>query len=127
MRLLLDTHVLIWSVSAPQRLSAAARAAIVAPANSVFVSAATAWEMAIKQALGRLDFPLDSFDEELAHAGFDHLPVTAAHGIAAERLPRHHGDPFDRMLIAQALADGLTLVSDDGAFAPYGVPLLPAA
>ena len=127
MRLLIDTHVLIWAVAESYRLSAPARAAITAPANSVFVSAVTAWEIAIKQALGPIDFPLDAFDVELDHAGFEQLPMTSSHGIAAGSLPRHHRDPFDRMLIAQALEEGLTLVSGDDAFAPYGVPLLPAA
>jgi PIN domain nuclease of toxin-antitoxin system len=126
-RLLLDTHALIWCVSAPHRLTAAARAAVTNPANAIFVSAATPWEMAIKQALGRLEFPLDSFEDEMAVAGFAPLPITAAHGIAAGRLPRHHADPFDRMLIAQALAEGLTLVSEDAIFSRYGVALLPPA
>ena len=97
------------------------RAVLAAPGNTVFVSAATAWETAIKRALGRLDFPLEEFDAILARAGFDPLPVTPAHGIDAGGLPRHHGDPFDRMLIAQARLDRLALVSEDEAFAAYDV------
>jgi PIN domain nuclease of toxin-antitoxin system len=123
-RLLLDTHTLIWAVATPARLSPVARAAITDPRNAVFVSAATAWEIAIKHALGRLTFPVDRFDEEMAAAGFEQLPVRIGHGLAAGGLPRHHADPFDRMLIAQALIEGLTLVSDDAVFPAYAVPLL---
>lgn len=123
MRLLLDTHILIWAVSEPGRLRAELQDAIVAPANTVLVSAATAWEIAIKQALGRLTFPLERFDAVLDTAGFGQLPVTAAHGIAAGGLPRHHADPFDRMLIAQARIESLVLASDDPAFPAYDVRL----
>ncbi len=123
MRLLLDTHILVWAVMDPGRLRPALREAVVAPSHTVFVSAATAWEIAIKAALGRLRFPLDRFEAVLADTGFDHLPITAAHGIAAGGLPRHHADPLDRMLVAQAQVEDLVLVSDDRAFPPYGVRL----
>lgn len=126
MRLLLDTHTLIWALATPDRLSSAARAAIVSPANMVHVSAATAWEIAIKHALGRLTFPLDRFVPEVEAAGFSHLPIRADHALAAGSLPRHHADPFDRMLVAQARIEGLTLVSEDAAIAAYDVPLLSA-
>ena len=121
MRLLLDTHILVWAVSEPGRLRTDLREAIVAPVNTVLVSAATAWEIAIKQALGRLTFPLERFDAVLDTAGFSHLPITAAHGVAAGGLPRHHADPFDRMLIAQAQAENLKLVSNESVFDRYGV------
>lgn len=124
MRLLLDTHVFIWASSDPARLSASARTAITAEANTVFVSAVTAWEIAIKVALARLIFPLDSFEAILADMGMEPLPMTATHGIAAGSLPRHHGDPFDRMLIAQARTEGLTLATADQAFRRYDVPIL---
>lgn len=123
MRLLLDTHALIWALAEPQRLSAATREALTNPAHAVFVSAASAWEIAIKAALGRLDFPLHAWEEALAAAGFAELPVRAPHAIAAAALPRHHADPFDRMLVAQAQLEGLTLVSQDAAFGAYAVAL----
>jgi PIN domain nuclease of toxin-antitoxin system len=92
--------------------------------NRVLVSVASAWEIAIKHALGRLKFPLDRFDEILQRMGFDALPIGLGHAIAAGRLPRHHDDPFDRMLIAQAQNEGLTLVSTDRAITRYDVPVL---
>ncbi len=124
MRLLLDTHAFLWATADPGRLGAAAQAALRAPENTIVVSAATVWEIAIKRALGRLEFPLEELDAILARAGFELLPIGAGHAIAAGGLPRHHGDPFDRMLIAQARLEGLTLVSEDAAVAAYGVPLL---
>ncbi len=105
----------------PGRLGPAVRAAIEAPGNAVYVSAASAWEIAIKRALGRLEFPLERFDAVLEAAGLEHLPIRAAHAIAAGSLPRHHGDPFDRILVAQALLEGLVLVSGDAAVAAYEV------
>jgi PIN domain nuclease of toxin-antitoxin system len=125
LRLLLDTHALIRALAEPARLSAATRAALTDPANAVFVSAASAWEIAIKASLGRLDFPLHAWEEALAAAGFAELAVRAPHAIAAGGLPRHHADPFDRMLVAQARHEGLTLVTQDAALAAYGVALLP--
>ena len=95
-----------------------------APDNQVFVSAVTAWEIAIKRALGRLKFPIDRFDDILVRMGFDTLPILPAHAIAAGSLPRHHDDPFDRMLIAQARVESLTLVSSDQAVGRYDVPVL---
>ncbi len=94
------------------------------PANQVFVSAASAWEIAIKHALGRLTFPVDRFEEILQRMGFDALPIGLGHAVAAGRLPRHHDDPFDRMLIAQAQSEGLTLVSTDRAMMRYEVSVL---
>ncbi len=91
--------------------------------KAVFVSAASAWEIAIKRARGRLGFPLEDFDAVLDEVGFQHLPILAAHGIEAGGLPRHHGDPFDRMLIAQARIEDLILVSDDRTFRAYDVRL----
>jgi PIN domain nuclease of toxin-antitoxin system len=99
---------------------------VASPANQVLVSAASAWEIAIKHALGRLTFPVDGFEEILQRMGFDALPIGLGHAIAAGRLPRHHDDPFDRLLVAQAQTEGLTLVSTDGAVARYDVPVLGA-
>jgi PIN domain nuclease of toxin-antitoxin system len=89
----------------------------------VVVSAVTPWEIAIKQAAGRLQFPLDRFNDTINRMGCDILPILPAHGIAAGALPRHHSDPFDRMLIGQALVESLTLVTSDRAIARYAVPL----
>lgn len=120
--LLLDTHVFLWWRADDRRLRPAARKAI-AEAPLVFVSAASAWEVAIKAALGRLALPAP-FHEGVAGSGFDELPITIAHAEAAGRLPAHHADPFDRMLVAQAQLERLVLVTHDRAFAPYGVDAL---
>jgi PIN domain nuclease of toxin-antitoxin system len=122
-KLLLDTHVFVWMTFDPGRVRDSIRTALAAAENTVFVSAASVWEIAIKRGLGRLSFPLEQFDAILARIGFDPLPITPAHGIEAGGLPRHHADPFDRMLVAQARAEGLTLVSEDAAIAGYDVRL----
>jgi len=120
--LLLDTHVVLWWRAASPRVPAAVRDAI-ANADAVFVSAASAWEVAIKQALGRLRLP-DRFATGVEESGFEQLAVTFDHAERAGALPPHHGDPFDRMLIAQALEERLTLVTHDKRFVPYGVDVL---
>jgi PIN domain nuclease of toxin-antitoxin system len=122
---LLDTHVLLWWLADDPRLGASARAAIAAGDRAVFVSAATIWEVSIKAALGKLTLP-GPIAEVLEPEGFAALPVTGQHAAAAGALPRHHGDAFDRMLVAQAMAEGCTLISRDGRLAPYGVRLLTA-
>lgn len=122
--LLLDTHVFLWWRSDDPALGASAREAI-ARAEAVFVSAASAWEAAIKQALGRLEIP-DRFAAGVEQSGFASLPITFAHAERAGSLPPHHGDPFDRMLVAQALEERLTLVTKDAAIAAYDVPILRA-
>jgi PIN domain nuclease of toxin-antitoxin system len=124
MRLLLDTHALLWWL-ADEGLSARAREAVADPANLVAVSAASAWEISIKKALGKLAAP-DDLEHQLEAGGFEPLPISVAHAVAAGHLPRHHEDPFDRMLIAQALAEGLTVVTRDKRFDDYGIPLLTA-
>ena len=96
-------------------------------ATTFFVSAASVWEIAIKRALGRIVFPLEDLDTILTRAGFEELPIASAHAIAAGGLPRHHADPFDRMLIAQARVEDLTLASEDSAFGAYDVRLFGAA
>jgi PIN domain nuclease of toxin-antitoxin system len=124
MNLLLDTHVLMWWADG-QRIGSDATAAIASPDNAVFVSAVSIWEAEIKIAIQklRLDFDLES--ASLEH-GFEPLAITFAHASTAGRLPLHHRDPWDRMLVAQAQLEGLTLVSRDPAFRPYRVPLLAA-
>ncbi len=121
MRLLLDSHAYLWWLADDPRLGGAARRAILQPSAVVYVSAATVWELAIKQALGRLDTGDADLVDEIAANGFVELPVAAAHARAAAALPRHHDDPFDRMLVAQAQLEGLELVTRDPAFAAYGV------
>lgn len=124
MRLLLDTHTLLWWL-ADRDLGSDARAAIADPLNDVFVSAATAWELSTKKALGKLRAP-DDLTTQLETNAFTPLPISVDHAIAAGSLPRHHDDPFDRMLIAQASIEGLTVVTRDERFAAYGVRLLAA-
>ena len=129
MSLLLDTHALLWWLADSPQLGRTARVAIADPAAPVWVSTATLWEVAIKTALGRLEIggaPADILPPALERSGFRTLPIAADHALAADALPPHHADPFDRMLIAQASLDGLRLVSADREFSAYGVPLLDA-
>jgi len=122
--LLLDTHILLWWLSDDPRLPVAARSAVSAPDEDVVVSAAAVWEIAIKKAAGRLDAP-DDLLEVLATNDFQTLEMTAPHAMLAAGLPPHHADPFDRMMIAQARKEALTLVSADRRFPLYDVQLLP--
>jgi PIN domain nuclease of toxin-antitoxin system len=125
MRLLLDTHALLWALAEPELLGPIARERITDPDHEVFVSPVNIWEIAIKRSAGRLDAPPDLL-RDIAEAGFAPLPMTLAHAHTAGRLPRHHGDPFDRLLIGQAIAESLTLVTVDGEFPKYAVELLAA-
>ncbi|MBI2074162.1 MAG: type II toxin-antitoxin system VapC family toxin [Gemmatimonadetes bacterium] len=123
-RLLLDTHALLWWLSGDTRLSRAARRAIADESATVFVSAASAWEVATKARLGKLSDPLglaDALGTHLAAQGFQELPITLEHGRRAGKLPGPHKDLFDRMLIAQAQTDGLAVVSNETVFDGYGV------
>ena len=124
MRLLLDTRVLLWWLADDPLLPPQAAAAIADGETSVAVSAASVWEIAIKKAIGRLEAPDDLLDA-LAANDFDPLSISHAHALAAGALPAHHDDPFDRMLIAQAQAEGFTLVTADERFPRYDVALLP--
>lgn len=121
MTLLLDTHTLLWWLDDPRLLSKAARKAIADGSNSVYVSAAVVWEIAIKQALGKLEVP-DDLESAIEANGFRSLPITIPHALAVRALPQHHRDPFDRLLIAQASHEGFKLVSRDSYVARYGVP-----
>jgi PIN domain nuclease of toxin-antitoxin system len=125
LRLLLDTHVLLWSLADPDELRADARSALVDPANDVCVSAASTWEIAIKGARGKLRIP-DDLSSRIAILRFSELPVTIAHSVEAGALPDHHRDPFDRMLVAQARAEGLTIVTRDRVLTLYDVETLAA-
>jgi PIN domain nuclease of toxin-antitoxin system len=122
MKLLLDTHAFLWWQANDRRLPKHVRRAI-SEARIVFVSAATAWEAAIKSALGRLEYP-DTIESGVEAGGFDELPFTITHAEHAARLAPHHHDPFDRMLIAQAQVEDLTLVTNDRGIARYDVALL---
>ena len=124
MRLLLDTHALLWALATPAKLPAATAAAIRDPANAVFVSAASAWEIAIKSALGKLSADLDEIVRTSIEVGFEELVVTLAHARRVRALPPRHRDPFDRMLVAQAIEEGLTVVTRDAAVGDYGVSTL---
>ena len=117
MNLLLDTNVLLWWLADSPRLSGDARKMITS-SPVVYVSAATTWEIEIKRALGKLKAPED-LEEELSANHFVPLAITVAHSIAAAKLPRHHDDPFDRMLIAQAAIESLTLVTSDRRLKDY--------
>lgn len=121
MNLLLDTHVFLWWLSDDRRLTAPARAAIEREDAGVYVSAASAWEIAIKAALGKLKPRALDVPREIEAGGFLELPISARHAQAAGGLPRLHADPFDRMLVAQARVEGLTLVTYDPEIAPYDV------
>jgi len=121
-KLLLDTHVFLWWRANDPLLQEAAISAI-ANANVVFVSAAIAWEAAIKASLGRLDLP-DTVESGVEDSGFEKLQISFSHAEAAAALPPHHGDPFDRMLVAQAVSEGLTLITHDRRLEAYEVSIL---
>ncbi len=124
MRVLLDTHVFLWWLTDDSGLRPAAREAIADPDTIVHVSAATVWEIAVAAARGRIDVIGAVLAGEIAANGFVELPITARHAARAGGLPRHHDDPFDRMLLAQAGLENLTLVTRDRAFAAYGTAIL---
>ena len=123
MRLLLDTHAALWWLVGDRRFGERALAALEDDANEVLLSAAVVWEVAIKRSLGKLEAP-DDFAPTLLSAGVRPLPVRVEHAVAVERLPWHHNDPFDRMLVAQARIEGADLVSKDDSLRAYGVPIV---
>lgn len=123
--LILDSHVAIWAIQDRGQLGTATLRLIDDPTINVFVSAASIWEIAIKRASGKLQVA-DNFVELVRRAAYTELPVTYRYAEMAANLPLHHRDPFDRMLVAQAQAEGLTLVTDDAMIARYNVSILPA-
>lgn len=122
MRLLLDTHLLLWAAASSGRLSSEARSLIEDPANDVHYSAASVWEIAIKSALRRKDFRVDLrlLRETFPVMGLTELPVTAAHAVEVTQLPAVHRDPFDRLLIAQSIAEPMVLLTNDVVLGRYG-------
>lgn len=122
MNLLLDTHLLLWAASEPKKLSAKTRALLLAPANQLIFSSASLWEISIKNGLERSDFNVDPrrLWRMLLVNGYRELPVTSEHAVAVNELPPLHKDPFDRILVAQARVEGLTLLTADKAVAKYG-------
>lgn len=124
MKVLLDTHILLWWLADDGALPARATEVIADAETLVMVSAATAWEISLKKALGRLRVPDDLADALRANS-FEPVPISLDHALTAAALPSHHGDPFDRMLIAQAQMESLTLITVDPRFAEYDVRVLP--
>ena len=122
MKLLLDTHLLLWAAGEPKKLSPKARRLIADTDNELMFSAASIWEVAIKRALGRSDFQLDArlFRRGLIDNGYVELPVFGAHAVAVEALPPIHNDPFDRLLVAQSQVEGIVLLTSDATVAQYG-------
>lgn len=118
MRLLLDTHLLLWALASPRRLGARTRELVMN--EEVFVSAASIWEIGIKSAIGKLHADPAEVLAALEPAGFRELAVTGTHAAGVARLPVHHRDPFDRLLVAQAVAEPMRLLTNDSALAAYG-------
>jgi PIN domain nuclease of toxin-antitoxin system len=125
MKLLLDTHLLLWAAGEPQRLSKQARTLIDNPDNELLFSAASLWEVAIKRGLGREDFKVDArlLRRGLLDNGYDELPIISDHVVATESLPPIHKDPFDRVLVAQATVEGVTLLTIDSLVSQYPGPI----
>ena len=125
MKLLLDTHLLIWAAEGVEHIPAGARALMEAPDNSLYFSVASLWEIAIKQGLNRPDFQVDArvLRHGLIDNGYLELAISGAHAVAIDMLPSLHKDPFDRLLIAQASVEGITLLTDDAMVAKYPGPI----
>ena len=121
MKILLDTHVLLWAAGQPDRLSAAARGLLNDPRNKPIFSSASLWEIAIKSGLGRSDFRVDArvLRRELLDNGYLELPVSSEHAVAIDSLPPIHKDPLDRLLVAQSMVEGITLLTADPLVAQY--------
>ena len=120
MRVLLDTHILLWWVMDDRRLPKDAERIIRDPDNSIFVSAASIWEIAIKASLGQIEADPFAIQAAIEPSGFTELPITGKHAAQVAKLPSHHRDPFDRMLVAQSLAEPMRLLTRDATLARYG-------
>ena len=125
MKFLLDTHLLLWAVAGSEKLPGAAVAAIREPTNEPCFSAASLWEIAIKHSLGRASFRVDPLvlRRTMLESGYTEVPITGAHAVAAAKLPPIHRDPFDRMLVAQAIVEGMLLMTGDSEVARYPGPI----
>ena len=125
MKLLLDTQILLWAAGQPERLSTAARRQLSSPRNELLFSAASLWEIAIKSTLGRKDFRVEPrlLRRGLLDNGYTELPVTSQHAVGIDALPPLHRDPFDRLLLSQALTEGITLMTGDAQLARYPGPV----
>lgn len=125
LKLLLDTHLLLWAAGQPERLPATARVLLEDPLNELLFSAASLWEVAIKNGLGRPDFRVDPrlLRRGLLDNGYSELPVTSEHAVAVDGLPPIHKDPFDRILVAQSIVEGITLLTADPLLAQYPGPI----
>ena len=125
MKFLLDTHLLLWAAGEPGKFSRAARAILGDPGNELFFSAASLWEVALKRGLDREDFRVDPrlFRRGLLDNGYRELPVTSEHAVTIDSLPPIHRDPFDRILVAQAMVEGITLLTADPMVARYPGPV----
>jgi PIN domain nuclease of toxin-antitoxin system len=124
LRLLVDTHVLLWAITEPRRIPLAVGHAMGSPENETFISVICFWEIAIKKRTGKLSAPDDLLEQVERHPDFRMLPITAAHAWRVKTLPLHHRDPFDHLLVAQALIEHMTVVTHDRAISQYGVPIL---
>ena len=125
MRLLLDTHLLLWAAVSPNLLSTVARSLMVDPGNQLVFSAASVWEVAIKSRLGRQDFKMEAgiLRRGLLENDYEELSITSEHAVAVTSLPLIHGDPFDRILIAQSIVEGISLLTTDSIVAQYPGPI----
>jgi PIN domain nuclease of toxin-antitoxin system len=126
MRILIDTHILIWHLEGDEQLTLDRRSLITDPANTVFISIASFWEIAIKSSKGKLSLAksIDDIFAEVEHSTSSILSIEPSHTLQVSKLPFHHNDPFDRMIIAQAIVEEMPVISTDGDFADYGVNLL---
>lgn len=126
MNILLDTHAVIWFITEDSKLPSASQKMIEDPKNNCFVSVATHWEMSIKYSLDRLNLQhsLESIFDIIAESGFEILPITSSHILTVSTLPFHHRDPFDRMIIGQAIHEGMKIMSKDAQFAHYTSELI---
>lgn len=129
MRLLVDTHCWLWMVGAPDRLSERGRELLADSGNDLLLSAATAWEIAIKHSIGRLDLPGEPAEvvtDWIVRSGVTPLPVLHTHALRVASLPAHHADPFDRLLVAQAQLEGVPILTADASFDGYDIEVIPA-
>jgi PIN domain nuclease of toxin-antitoxin system len=125
MRYLLDTHVLLWAAATPEKLSRSVIAQLEDPSNQLYFSAASIWEIAIKNGLNRTDFKVDTmqFRQQLLENEYEEIPITSGHAVFTQALANHHSDPFDRILIAQAWVEDMTLITADDQVKRYVGPI----